>query len=310
MRYGRKGSSVVPSRTLSTILLINLVGFIIFFFYLTQQSNNDNTISNTAYVLPAKNAYITFTNNDAYAKGVVALAMSLMEVGSIYPLVVLVSKDVSSETTSMLANIGCLVYQTEMVALPPELSLQTARWGPAFTKLVSWKKIEYNKLMFMDSDLLVLQNVDDLFDQGDTLLATVDADASSCDFKPERLSMINSGVLVLQPSMPTYSHLIRTLHNKTLLASGAINDQDVIVNTLAWKGLEYPTYGAQVTHCECNDKRLWNLKTIKIIHFTAGLKKLPKPWDYNKYKHSEVPACVVHLYDEWTNRYDQALKLQ
>lgn len=166
------------SRTLSTIFFINLVGFIFFCGYLTLQTDNTSTTSRNHD--PPNNAYITFTNNDAYAKGVVALAMSLMEVGSNYPLVVLVTKDVSQTTTGLLENIGCIVYKTDLITLPPELSLQTERWGPAFTKLVSWKQTEFNKLMFLDSDLLVLQNVDYLFDKGDTLLATVDADASSC----------------------------------------------------------------------------------------------------------------------------------
>lgn len=112
--------------------------------------------------------------------------MSLLEVGSVYPLAVMVTKDVSQATINLLEDVGCIVYKTDMIALPPELSLQTERWGPAFTKLVSWKKTEFNKLMFLDSDLLVLQNVDYLFDISDTLLATVDADASSCtyDFIP------------------------------------------------------------------------------------------------------------------------------
>lgn len=48
----------------------------------------------------------------------------------------------------------------------------------------------------------------------------------------------------------------------------------VIVNTMPWHSLRYPTYGAQVTHCECDDARLWDLDNIKIIHFTAGLKYL------------------------------------
>ena len=233
---------LITSRTISTLFLINLVGFILFFSYLTLQT--DNTPKDN---YPANNAYITFTNNDAYAKGVAALAMSLMEVGSVYPLVVMITKDVSPSTAGMLGDIGCMylasillcsqtflpllsplfsllsfplssspcrptllsntlgiVYKTDMITLPAELSLQTERWGPAFTKIVSWKKTEFNKLMFLDSDLLVIQNVDYLFDKGDTLLATVDADASSCEYVPSlsylpcpSLSQLYLHVLVL-----------------------------------------------------------------------------------------------------------------
>lgn len=258
-------------------------------------------------------AYITLANNEAYAKGALTLAMSLIEVESLYPLVVLVTKDVPSPLIRALNGIGCLVYPTDSVTLPPELSLETARWGPAFTKLTAWKRTEYSKLVFMDSDLLVLQNVDHLFATADdqTLLATVDADASSCSYNEERLSLINSGVMVLTPSSPTYSRLISTLHNKTLLAQGPMNDQDVIVHTMPWEGLPYPNYGAQVTHCECSDKRLWDLDNTKIIHFTAGLLKIPKPWEYaiNPQKYHTVPSCVIYLYEVWKTLYENALHM-
>jgi len=257
-------------------------------------------------------AFITLANNEAYAKGALTLAMSLLEVNSLYPLLVLVTEDVPSPLIRALEGIGCLVYPTDTVVLPPELSLETARWGPAFTKLVAWKRTEYEKLMFMDSDLLVLQNVDHLFTAvDDMLLATVDADASSCKYNAERLELINSGLLVLRPSTTTYVQLITTLHNKTLLAQGSINDQDVIVHTMPWEGLPYPIYGAQVTHCECSDERLWDRANIKIIHFTAGLLKLPKPWDYsnNQQKYRNVPACTIPLYNEWKRMYDNALQV-
>lgn len=255
-------------------------------------------------------AYITLANNEAYAKGALTLAMSLVEVNSLYPLVVLVTRDVPSPLVRALNGIGCLVYPTEPISLPPELSLETARWGPAFTKLIAWKRTEYSKLVFMDSDLIVLQNVDHLFaSTDDTLLATVDADASSCSYKEDRLSLINSGVMVLTPSSHTYSQLISTLHNKTLLAQGSMNDQDVIVHTMPWQGLAYPDYGAQVTHCECSDKRLWDLGNTKMVHFTAGLRKLPKPWEYavNPEKHTSVPSCVIPLFKLWKRLYDNAL---
>jgi alpha-N-acetylglucosamine transferase len=176
MRNGHKTMAPwLSSKTISTIFFINLVGFLLFFTYITFQTDTTPQPS-----FDSNNAYITFTNNDAYAKGVVALAMSLNEVGSAYPLVAMVTKEVSPTITNLLESVGCIVYKTDLIELPPELSLQTERWGPAFTKLVSWKKTEFSKLMFLDSDLLVLQNIDYLFEQSGTLLATVDADASSC----------------------------------------------------------------------------------------------------------------------------------
>lgn len=174
----------VPFVTLRRILYlvfgINFLGYLLYFMYFS--STITLTPPQQRKQLLDNYAYITFANNDEYAKGAVALAMSLLEVRSYYPLVVMITKEVSATTISLLENIGCIIYQTELIKLPPELSLQTARWGPAFTKLVAWEKTEFTKLIFLDSDLLILKNVDDLFDTQHNLLATLDADASSCRY--------------------------------------------------------------------------------------------------------------------------------
>jgi len=222
----------------------------------------------------------------------------------------MVTPQVSQDKINLLSDVGCIVKVVHELDLPEELNLETKRWGPAFTKLISWQLEEYSKLIFLDSDLLVLKNIDELFLLNDTLHATLDADASSCTFKPERLRLINSGVLVLKPQQELFTAFMNTLFDKEFLSKGAVNDQDVITHTVQWKGLPYPTYGAQVTHCECeDDKRMWDDKTIKLVHFTAGLKKLPKPWDYIlEGDHGDIPHCLQTLFDTWTTLYEKALK--
>jgi len=255
-------------------------------------------------------AFITFSNSDQYSNGIVALAESLKEVNSKYPLIAMVTSQVSQDKRNLLSDVGCIVRLVHELDLPEELSLETKRWGPAFTKLITWQFEEYSKLIFLDSDMLALKNIDELFQLDDTLHATLDADASSCTFKPERLKLINSGVLVLKPQKSTFDAFMRTLFDKAILAKGALNDQDVINYVVPWQGLPYPTYGAQVTHCECeDDTRMWNDDTIKLVHFTAGLKKLPKPWDYNPAQSDhDIPFCLLKLYNIWSTLYDNALK--
>jgi len=305
MGTSRGGGGVLhlcSSKGISLFFAINFLMFIVFFLH--NSPRKDSAVGNYAY--------ITLANNEGYAKGAVALAMSLFEVGSLYPLLVLVTSGVPKSIVDMLEGIGCIVYHIESLPLPPQLALQAERWGPAFTKFMSWERTEYDKLIFMDSDLLVLKNVDGLFRTGadDIVLATVDADASSCSFQAERLKLINSGLMVLTPSHKTFSSLVKTLHNETLLAGGALNDQDILARSLPWVGLPYPMYGAQVTHCECSDNRLWDLENTKILHFTAGLRKLPKPWDDLKGGGGGgIPSCAIPLFELWRDRYADGERL-
>lgn len=301
-RISFTNSIPLPTLIISVLILLNIIGTL---WIISSYS----TKIPTSIISPNK-AFITFANSELYSNGIVALAESLKEVKSEYPFIAMVTPQVSQDKRNLLSDIGCIVRLVHELDLPEDLSLDAKRWGPAFTKLISWQFEEYSKLIFLDSDMLALQNIDELFHLNDTLHATLDADASSCTFKPERLQLINSGVLVLKPHKKTFDDFIRTLYNKELLAKGAMNDQDVINYVVPWKGIPYPTYGAQVTHCECDDDiRMWDDAKIKLVHFTAGLKKLPKPWDYMlEGDINDMSPCLRELYEKWNQLYTKGLK--
>lgn len=68
-----------------------------------------------------------------------------------------------------------------------------------FIKLKLWKLTQFTKCVFLDTDTLVLQNVDDLFER-DELSASPDVGWPDC---------FNSGVFVYVPSLETYASLIK-----------------------------------------------------------------------------------------------------
>jgi len=283
------------------LLVIHVVGFSLFYFNL-QSTPSDHF------------AFITFTNSDKYAKGVIALAVSLKDVESHHPLIVLLTSEVSPSSRRILTKLGCILMEIQPIQLPPELSLEVSRWGPAFSKLHAFKLDQYKKLVWLDSDLLVVRDIDSMFDLPYLLSGCIDTDASSCQYKESRMNLLNSGVMSLIPTAQQYSKLIATMNNKTLLSRGTINDQDVIMAANPdWHHLPYPQYGAQITHCICeNDPRMWDSPNLRILHFTAGTMALPKPWDYNSAKDNEpthFPACVRSIYDLWWNKYKRGLQM-
>jgi len=280
------------------LLAIHVVGFTV--FYLNLQTPRDPF------------AFITFTNNDKYAKGVIALAVSLKDVESHHPLIVLITSEVSSTSRKILTKLGCIVIEIQPIKLPPELSLEVSRWGPAFSKLHAFKMDQYKKLIWLDSDLLVVRGIDSLFELPYLLSGCIDTDASSCQYKDFRMNLLNSGVMSLIPTAQQYDRLISTMNNKTLLSRGTINDQDVIMAANPdWHHLPYPQYGAQITHCICeNDPRMWDSPNLRILHFTAGTMALPKPWDYNAANEpANFPECVRGIYDLWWNKYKRGLQI-
>ncbi|EAL63970.1 hypothetical protein DDB_G0286945 [Dictyostelium discoideum AX4] len=284
-------------------------------------SNNNNKIKEEEKE-KSKNVYVTFADNAEYLKGIVALRMSMINTKCNYGLIVFVTKQVEQQDREPLQLLDCDVREIEMVDIPKEVSVQIDRWRPAFTKFRAWQLVEYERVIWLDSDMLLLKSLDHLFDLVDIgnpklLYAAIDADANSCVFNSDRLKLINSGIMLLSPSIDVYNLLIDGMVVVSKLPNqSTVNDQDVINTTLPhWRSLSYPEYGVQITHCECtSEPRLWNFTNTYFLHFTAGLKELPKPWSLLKKSQNEakdifkqMPTCIEQIYLNWINTYKEAL---
>ena len=70
------------------------------------------------------------------------------------------------------------------------LVMQFPRFDKVFTKLRAWELVEFDKVVLLDADMVVLKTIDELFDRPELSAAP--------DFLlPDRF---NSGTLVLEPS--------------------------------------------------------------------------------------------------------------
>nr|CAD1834248.1 unnamed protein product [Ananas comosus var. bracteatus] len=120
-------------------------------------------------------AYVTFLAGDGdYVKGVVGLAKGLRKVGSAYRLVVAVLPDVPEAHRRILASQGCVVREIEPV-YPPEnrIRFAMAYYVINYSKLRIWNFEEYSKMIYLDADIQVYDNVDHLFDRPDAYLYAV-----------------------------------------------------------------------------------------------------------------------------------------
>ncbi|GJN33467.1 hypothetical protein PR202_gb22071 [Eleusine coracana subsp. coracana] len=113
-----------------------------------------------------KRAYVTFLAGDGdYWKGVVGLAKGLRRVRSAYPLVVAVLPDVPEEHRRKLTDQGCIVREIQPI-YPPESQTQfaMASYVINYSKLRIWEFVEYERMVYLDADIQVFENIDELFD--------------------------------------------------------------------------------------------------------------------------------------------------
>jgi len=150
-----------------------------------------------------KKAYATtLCNGEGYLPGVEALGGSLKASGTREPMVLMLTPEISPVTRARLVDEGWTLHDVEPIANPNATTQQMLpRFGGAYTKLCAWQLVEYDKVVFLDADTLVLQNVDDLFDRPEIA-------AAPDFFLPDRFS---SGVMVLEPSAAKFDRMVRDL---------------------------------------------------------------------------------------------------
>ena len=114
--------------------------------------------------LPSRRAWVTLLSDATYISGVCALFNSLLETETDYALIVMVTPSVPLAVRTKLATIGCKMR--EVLPLMPRMSstphYACAHFADCWAKLRMWDWEEFDRLCYLDADMLVLKNMDEL----------------------------------------------------------------------------------------------------------------------------------------------------
>ncbi|CAO2167089.1 unnamed protein product [Urochloa humidicola] len=169
----------------------------------------------------SRQAYATVLHSaDAYVCGAIALARSIRDSGSTRDLVALVdAENVGAEQRAALAAAGWQVRPSPRIRNPRAAGGAYNEWN--YSKFRLWQLTDYDTVVFLDADLLVLPGMDFLFDAGaPELSATVNSGAR-----------FNSGVMVLEPSNCTFEMLMAGVHDIDSYNGG---DQGYLNEVFTW----------------------------------------------------------------------------
>lgn len=108
---------------------------------------------------------------DSYIPGALALGYSLKEHKTKYPTVIMVTPDVSLSSKNLLSQIFDRVVEVPYLSHPTRQftsDRQVEAYNPwidkSFTKWNCLSLTEYDEVIFIDSDIIVLENMDELFE--------------------------------------------------------------------------------------------------------------------------------------------------
>lgn len=227
--------------------------------------------------------YGVFLIGDSYLPGVIALKKSIDLVGSRFPLTAFCS-ECSSEAKESMKKEGILVVEVDAL-VPPTLIFEKnqrdgrPRWNSTFSKLGVLRMDQFEKIVLLDADMMILRNVDTLFD-----CPHMSAVVAGKGIHKEWVDL-NSGLMVLTPSGSTYDKAIEIMQrmDKDALKSYiGFGDQDVFKLLYPdWKQNSIlhldETYNVFQDCVGPYEKKGLPLSKIGVLHFELS----PKPWNYS-----------------------------
>lgn len=256
--------------------------------------------------MPETKTYVTVLTTDHYLPGVMALQQSLLNVDSQYPLLVVASETLQDATLASLEKLGMQVCVVSALAYHEDvIERMTQDAWPievihSATKLKILSLIDYDKIVYLDSDMIVRTNLDGLFDKPHGS-AVWDWCGQS---QMARHQGLNSGLLVIEPNISEY-------HKALALMNAQVGyDQDVFRALWPhWMDSPYlhlePTLNVFVMGIEDLIKmRFLAFKDIQVLHYVGN----PKPFQIRNFDLSKTSEFLNYLYWEYVDEAYLRLK--
>lgn len=221
-------------------------------------------------------AYITVCTNITYIGGVTALYSSLMDTNPQYPFYCVIPAHSDNRMIKSLEIKGINYLTCESISYVGENKVDY--WNETLFKLNIFDLTQFSKICYLDSDMIVLHNLDHLFSYPS--LAAVPAGKELHNDWDD----LNSGIMIIEPNHNTFQNLLEIIDCVAeQKANVGFGDQDVIKSYFSdWrnrKECHIPlNYNVMLGYAGIQYKHgiIKNHNDVMVYHFTGK----EKPW-YN-----------------------------
>lgn len=250
-------------------------------------------------------AYIGVLSTPAYLIGILGVSECLKRVKSKYPFYVVITNQISLEIEKLLNEHGIYTIRRNSIQIPEIIKVKNSRgefshWTNTFDKLSIFELTQFDKIVYLDADLYIRKNIDELFQYHHMATTPNRKYGPNITPPPELIS----GLLVIEPEkglLNKFSNILMSISDKRQ----SIGDQDILqeyyINWANMPELHLDLkYNAFFTYLDyyinhCN----YSLEDISVFHFILT----KKPWnfsvdtvdDYIKYLNNRIDI----LYDRY-----------
>jgi alpha-N-acetylglucosamine transferase len=178
----------------------------------------------------------------------------------------------------------------EMIAAKYHLDIGSEIPG-THNRFYGWNQTQYSKLIYVDPDMLVLSNIDELFATNATFSAALCSPPRARDNW-----CFNAGLLVITPSSTIFHEIVQSWIDAVRKEARCLDDQNFLFyfysQTYGWEKLPF-LYNVR-----------WDIYyPMKVFHF-AGVSK---PWRSDRVGANGVVLTVNDMHELWWHYYKQSL---
>ena len=246
-------------------------------------------------------AYATFVSTADYLEGLMAMFLSLKATGTSYPLYALLPqfliKEKSNEVNNLKkAGVNIIEYEKPLV-VPQELLDNNTKTGNirgnyCYDKLLVFELTQFDKVVYLDVDIYILQNLDCLFEMPH--MAAMIAGGSypgNEDWKD-----LSAGILTIVPEEGYVNRFMQVVP-EVIKDGGALGDMSILQKFYSdWPqhpelnmGEKYSVLSYYAQYYEDNlgyhyDDNIGDPKSVAIMHYASA----EKPWMRNWGKLSSI----------------------
>jgi len=243
------------------------------------------------------NAYVSYLCNDKFLEGVIALKKSLKRVGTQFDLYCMVTEEVTEDCRNKLNENEILLIDIEKIQVRRSEGIKDRykenSWM-MFTKLNLWKLIQFQSIIYLDADVIVLKNIDQVF--------SLSRECNFAAVKDMGYDGISAGVMFLKPSINTFNDMMQNIESNEY--DNTFSDQSFTnwyftIKNKSWKQLP--------DILNVLEKRIpfeQNYNQIAIFHYNGQKPWVTDPQDICKWQKGENLAYVFWHY---IRRYDEKL---
>uniref|UniRef100_A0A7S2HWT0 Hexosyltransferase n=1 Tax=Alexandrium andersonii TaxID=327968 RepID=A0A7S2HWT0_9DINO len=207
------------------------------------------------------------------------LARSLKAVNSSYPLIVLVPDQEDCELLleyheQVIKNLNMAFLRVPPHFFNPEALPEPIhiRWRYTYPKSYIWAMDGFERLVYLDSDVMLLRNNDDLFELPDRGHLYMSINQQACNKKPLEANNLGgaSNLMVLSPDMSSFNAILgefKEARRQQLSREGEADDQSIIGQYFKSAGRLKLLSQADMLFTEC--LLLYNCEAdlIRALHF-------------------------------------------